>query len=55
MRVAIISSQSVDQCGVGSSSRHIGSHVQEHKDDSDRGFDACHGLLLNVFRVILSL
>ena len=35
VRVAIIFSQSVDQCGVGPSSRHIGSHVQVHKDDSD--------------------
>ena len=33
--VKFISSQPADQCGVGPSSRHIGSHVQVHKDDAD--------------------
>ena len=38
VRVALISSQPNDQCEVEPSSRHIGSHVQVHKDDFDPWF-----------------
>ena len=37
-RVAIISSQPADQCGVVASSRHIARHIQVHTNDSDSWF-----------------
>ena len=38
VRVALIASRPDDPCGVGPSSRHIGSHVQVHKDEFDPWF-----------------